>query len=126
MQLNVHLDLQAHGVKLLRSISSHAVVASSMPLPVRTARAARSPASFGWLSARLVAVANSAQCSLLLRQVSRVFGFFVQVRAPLPLRLLSRIGNRVLPVNKALKSDKVKPSCLLQKAQKPRQLHFAL
>lgn len=28
--------------------------------------------------------------------------------------------------NKALKSDKVKPSCLLQKAQKPRQLHFAL
>jgi hypothetical protein len=27
--------------------------------------------------------------------------------------------------NKAPKSDKVKLSCLLQKAQKPRQLHFA-
>ena len=34
MQLNLHLDLQAHGVKLLRSLWSQLVVPSSLPRPV--------------------------------------------------------------------------------------------
>jgi hypothetical protein len=37
---------------------------------------------------------------------------------------LGRIG--AFTHNKALKSDKVKLSCLLKKTQKSRQLHFAL
>jgi hypothetical protein len=58
--------------------------------------------------------------------ILRVFIGLVVLRASLALRQLFHCSPGELPVNKSLKSDKVKPSCLLQKTQKPRQLHFAL
>src|SRR5690606_27300221 len=59
------------------------------------------------LPAGLVAVAHSAQSSLLLRQVLRVFSLFFPVQAPLALRLLSRSSPGALPVNKAFKTDAI-------------------
>jgi hypothetical protein len=118
MHLNVHFDLQAHGVKLLRSFWSHTVASSSLRLPIRTAQVARLSASFVVLPAGLAAVAHSSQSSCLFRQVSCVFSRLVLLRAPLALRQLSHSSPGELPVNKSLKSDKVKPSCLLQKGAK--------
>jgi len=99
---------------------------SSCHLPARTARVARLVASFSWLPAAPTGVASSASSSGdLLRQVRSGVEYFVGMQAPLALRKALRFGVSVLPGNKAPKSDKVKLSCLLQKAQKPRQLHFA-
>ena len=98
---------------------------SHLRLPARTARVERQSASFRALPASFAAVAHSAQSSLLLRQVSSVFGRVVQVQAPLALRLLTHIGNGALPVNKAFHTDKIAVSHLLQKAQKLRHGNFA-
>ena len=98
---------------------------SSLRLKARAARVERPSASFGALPAGLVAVANSVHSSLLLRQVKCVFARFVQVQAPLALRLLARIGIGALPVNKAFQRDEFVVSQLLQKAQKLRHNNLA-
>ena len=98
---------------------------SHLRLKARAARVERPSASFGSLPSSSTGVANSARFSLLLRQVSSVFGRFVQVQAPLALRLLARIGNGTLPVNKAFHTDEMAVSHLLQKAQKLRHGNFA-
>ena len=126
MQLNVHLDLQAHGVKPLRSIWSPRSF-----LFFRTSSSARRTGRAFVCSVR-VATGRPCCCGtlgavfILRRQVLSMFSRLVLLRAPLALRLLFHSSRGELPVNKSLKSDKVKPSCLLQKAQKPRRLHFAL
>jgi hypothetical protein len=78
---------------------------SHLHLQACTARVERQSASFGSLPASFAVMAHSAQSSLLLRQVSSVFNRIVQVRAPLPLRLLFLISNGALPVNKANNPD---------------------
>jgi len=72
----------------------------------RMAYAERPSASFGTLPAGQVAVAHSVRCSWLLRQVLSVFALLDQVQAPLALRLLARIGNGTLPVNKAVQNGR--------------------
>jgi hypothetical protein len=100
MPLNLHLDLHANGVNLLRSL--WALVASSCSLlrPVRAAGVARLFTPCAWLPAGLGAVAHSPS-SLMLQQVSCMFSRLVLLRAPLALRLLSCSSPGVLPVNKA-------------------------
>jgi len=74
---------------------------SSCHLPVRTARVARLVASFSWLPACLIGVANSASSSGdLLRQVRSGFEHFVGMQAPLALRTVLRGWFSALPGNK--------------------------
>jgi hypothetical protein len=77
------------------------LVRSSCHLPARTARVARLVASFSWLSAGSVGVANSAQSSGgLLRRVWSGCESFVRLQAPLPLRTVLCNSFGALPGNK--------------------------
>jgi hypothetical protein len=102
-------------VKLLRS---------QCHLPARTARVARVVASFFWLLAKPAlragtvlssgGIQNQEWCASSGQVLA---GFFSAWSFPVSVEAFLS--------NKAPKSDKVKLSWLLQKAQKPRQLHFA-
>ena len=107
-----------------RSVACNCFVLICIFQPALTA-AEKPSSSFGVPPASYVAVANSAESSLLLRQMSSVFTLFVQVSASLALRLLARIGNGALPVNKSFQRDEFVVSHLLQRAQKLRHNNFA-
>lgn len=113
-KLNSHVKVSREAFELTRECAVQQL-RSHRRLQARTARVARPAAPFFWLPSCFVNVANS---------VLSLGKFLVQ--APLPLRKFRCSWPRELPGNNPVKGDKSMSSCLLQKAQKPRQHTFAL